>query len=309
MLLGSGKMAEKYAEVLNELKQNFVVIGRGKHSAKKFKERTGCGVKIGGLKANINNIDSKMIAIVAVSVDQLFSTTIDLLNIGIRRILLEKPGAINLKEIKLINKLAKKKRAKILIAYNRRFYQSVETIKKLSIKDGGILSVNFEFTERSHLIKHLKIKKKIKENWLIANSSHVIDLVFHLCGKPKKINTLSEGKLSWHKRSSIFCGSGITKKNVLFSYFSNWNSPGNWKIEFMTKKNRYILNPLEKLKLIQSSNFKEKMIKFSSDIDSRFKEGVFNQTKNFLNRNDTIFCTLKEQEENFKIFYKIANYS
>ena len=307
-LIGAGKMAENYAKVLCALDQPFVVIGRGKYSATKFENNTGYKVATGGLEKNIKKFSSKSIAIVAANVDQLFNITKKLLNIGVKRILLEKPGSINLKEIKLINSLAKKKKAKVLIAYNRRFYKSVNIIKKLSNKDGGISSVHFEFTEKTYLIKKLKIKKKIKQNWLIANSSHVIDLVFYLCGKPKKINCFSKGKLSWHKRSSIFCGSGITKKNILFSYCSNWNSPGSWNIELMTPKCRYLLKPMEKLKLIKFPNLNEKIIKFSNSTEDEFKAGLYNQVKNFLKKNDSSFCSLKEQEENFRIFYKIANY-
>lgn len=309
LLIGAGKMAEKYIKILYALKQPFEVIGRGKYSAKKFHQRTRCIVNTGGLKSNVNKIFPNSSAIVAVSVDQLFDTTKDLLNLGVKRILLEKPGAVNLKQIRLINSLAKKKRAKIYIGYNRRFYQSIEKIKKLSSKDGGILSVNFEFTERSHLIKKLKIIKRVKEKWLIANSSHVIDLVFYLCGKPRNIHSLSQGKIDWHKRSSIFCGSGMTKKGILFSYFSNWNSPGNWKVELMTAKSRYILNPMEELKIIRFPSLKEKKIKLINNLDNKFKAGLFIQTKNFLNKNDTNLCSLKEQEENFRIFYKIANYN
>ena len=35
----------------------------------------------------------------------------------------------------------------------------------------------------------VRIPIKIKQNWFLANSSHVVDLVFHLCGKPIKWNT------------------------------------------------------------------------------------------------------------------------
>ena len=45
-----------------------------------------------------------------------------------------------------------------------------------------VLVVNFEFTELSYKFKNKGKFKKILENWLIANSSHVLDLVFHLIG-------------------------------------------------------------------------------------------------------------------------------
>ena len=48
------------------------------------------------------------IAIVAVGVDQLFQVSKDLIKAGSKRILLEKPGSLNLKEISLLNSFAKK---------------------------------------------------------------------------------------------------------------------------------------------------------------------------------------------------------
>ena len=79
LLIGAGKMAEKYIKILYALKQPFEVIGRGKYSAKKFHQRTRCIVNTGGLKSNVNKIFPDSSAIVAVSVDQLFDTTKDLL--------------------------------------------------------------------------------------------------------------------------------------------------------------------------------------------------------------------------------------
>ena len=41
----------------------------------------------------------------------------------------------------------------------------------------------FEFTEWSHNIR-LKLNQQVKESWFLANSTHVVDLVFHLIGLP-----------------------------------------------------------------------------------------------------------------------------
>ena len=58
-------------------------------------------------------------------------------------------------------------------------------MKELISRDGKILSVNFEFTEWSHKILSKRRNIQVLKHWLIGNSSHVIDLVFHLCGRPK----------------------------------------------------------------------------------------------------------------------------
>ena len=216
---------------------------------------------------------------------------------------MEKPGSTNIKEINKLNNLANRKKVEILIAYNRRFYQSVLKMRKLIKKDGGVSSMNFEFTEWCHKLNPSKRNPKVTEKWLIANS-HVIDLAFHLCGKPKNWNCWQSGNFDWHPASARFCGSGITSKKVLFSYLSDWKSPGSWGLEFLTSKNRYILKPLESLKVVRLRSVKVENINIKKQIDKQFKPGLFIQTKNFLEKNNNFFCTLSEQVENMKIFTK-----
>ena len=196
----------------------------------------------------------------------------------------------------------------MFIAYNRRFYHSVEQLKQFIKEDGGILSVKFEFTEWTHSIKPLKKSHSVKEHWLIGNSSHVIDLVFHLCGKPKNWKYRNAGNLDWHPASARFCGSGITDQGIMFSYLSDWQAPGSWGLELMTIKRRFILRPMEQLKVIELGSIIIKDVEEKKKIDKDFKPGLFLQTKSFLDRDDSLFCTLSEQVENIRIYSKIAGY-
>jgi predicted dehydrogenase len=307
-LIGAGNVAQDYARVLTFLKQPFEVIGRGKSKALTFQKVTGCVVKIGGLKANLKNKVAPEVAIIAVGIEQLADITKDLIRSGTKRILLEKPGSLNLKEIRSLDLLARKKKVEILIAYNRRFYNSVQQMKKLIDKDGGILSVNFDFTERSHIVKNLKKSRAVKERWLIGNSSHVIDLIFHLCGRPKNWKCWNKSSLDWHPTSARFCGSGITDQGIMFSYLSDWQAPGRWGLEFMTTKHRFILRPMEQLQVIKKGSVVVKIIEPQNKMDKEFKPGLFLQTKKFIEGDSYLFCSLSEQVENMKIYYKIAGY-
>jgi len=308
-LIGAGRMAQEYAKVLLTMNVSFQVYGRGKKSALLFKKETGISVIAKKLTSNFEKKNIPKIAIVAVTVDQLFKVTKSLIKMGVKRILLEKPGGLSLHEVQSLYFLSKKKKIKVFIAYNRRFYQTVQILRNKIHHDGGLLSINFEFNEHSKKIKVLKISQNIKKKWLIANSSHVIDLAFHLSGKPKNWKCWNSGSLNWHPSSSKFCGSGITHKNIMFSYHANWETPGNWAIEFVTSKNRFILNPLEKLKIIKLVNNlkKEKVISLKG-VDKKFKPGLYMQTKNFLKKNHSFLCTLSDQVENIKTYYRIAGY-
>ena len=305
-LIGASKIAQDYSKILEALNVPYIVICRSENSASSFKEATGHDVKTGGLKKNLEK-NFPNTAIVAVGIDELFEVTKNLINSGTNRILLEKPGSINIEEINELNLLANKKNSKVLIAYNRRFYQSVDKMKKLINEDGEITSMTFEFTEWIDKINPIKRPAKIREHWLIANS-HVIDLAFHLGGKPKNWNCWQNGSFEWHPASARFCGSGITEKNVMFSYLSDWKSSGSWKLEFLTTKNRFILKPLEELKVLKIGKTKVEEIKIEDDLDKQFKPGLFLQTKKFINRDDHLLCSLSDQVENMKLLYKIAGY-
>ena len=306
-LIGAGAMAQEYAFVLKALKQPFEVIGRSESSARSFKKATGCNVKTGGLHSVLKKAAAPVAAIVAVEVEQLAEATKDLICSGTKYILLEKPGALNLKEIQSLNLFANKKKAKVFVAYNRRFYHSVKQTKDFIKRDGGVLSVNFEFTEWEHATRSLK--SVVKKRLLISNSSHVIDLAFYLCGKPKDWKCWHAGSLDWHTASARFCGSGITDQGIMFSYLSDWQAPGRWSLEVMTNKRRLILRPMEQLQQIKKGSILVENIKSDSRIDLDFKPGLFLQTKKFLEgRGSYLLCSLSEQVENIKIYSKIAGY-
>ena len=97
-LVGAGPHAQEYAKVLSSLGVDFDVVGRGSHSAKTFEASTGKKVMTGGLISALQSHKAPVHAIVAVSFEQLASSAIALIQAGTRRILLEKPGSINVVE-------------------------------------------------------------------------------------------------------------------------------------------------------------------------------------------------------------------
>jgi len=189
-LIGAGSMAVDYHKVLSDLRVPFQVVGRGESSAKIFSERTGVKPFIGGLDNFLITKPEKCThAIVAVGVETLADTTNLLLDYGIQDILIEKPAGLNKKEIGSVTKLHKEKNANVYVAYNRRFYESVLKAREIIKTDGGVNSFNFEFTEWAHEIEPLKKVEGVKESWFLGNSTHVVDLAFHLGGVPKKISS------------------------------------------------------------------------------------------------------------------------
>ena len=309
-LIGAGQMAVDYHKVLTDFNMPFNVIGRGKKSAKKFTEKTKMVPITGGLENFLLDNPTKCShAIVAVGVENLAENTKKLLRYGIQNILVEKPAGLNKEEIKEVKKIAKEKKANVYVAYNRRFYASVIKAKEIIKKDGGVTSFNFEFTEWSHTIEKLEKAPGVKENWFLGNSTHVVDLAFHLGGKPKDIATFVKGSIDWHPSSSIFSGAGISISGALFSYQANWESAGRWSVEILTNKNRLILCPLEELKIQKRGSIKKEIVlDIDYSLDENFKAGLYIQTKKFLNNEYKDMIDISSFNDLMLNYYNIANY-
>ena len=167
LLIGCGDMSIEYCKVLKNMEKEFVIIGRGENSANKFEKATNKTVYRGGLDNYLKNYAIPNYAIVVVGINQLPEIVLCLIEAGIKNILLEKPGAININFLLEIYKSAQKAKSKIWIAYNRRFNSSTIKLKELISRDCGISSLFFEFTELSHKIEKLSTPTNIKNKWLI----------------------------------------------------------------------------------------------------------------------------------------------
>jgi len=306
-LVGAGPMAIEYITVLNALNVPYKVIGRGAASAEECRLKTGAKVLLGGLEKYISECEElPSAAIVSVGVEELSNVAITLIRQGIKRILVEKPGGLNEKEISSVFEKAEKQNAEVYIAYNRRFYSSTLKAQEIINADGGVTSFNFEFTEWSHQIVNIQKAPGIKENWLLANSSHVIDLAFFLGGKPKEISCYKAGGLDWHPSGSIFAGAGSAENGALFSYQANWEAPGRWGVEVLTKKHRLILRPLEKLYIQKIGSVTIEEILLEDDIDKKFKPGLYLQVQAFIEDRTSGMIDIRQQSVNLHHYRMIG---
>lgn len=307
-LIGSGRMAEDYARVLMGIGESFEVVGRRLDSATVFKKSTGIDVRTGGLSDALAFNRAPNQAIVAVGIEQLASITAELARAGTKRILVEKPAGLDIEQIVSLNEVVKKFGTRVFLAYNRRFYGSVQRVRECIKEDGGIMSANFEFTERSHVISQLTKGLGVKKRWVLGNSSHVMDLVFHLIGQPTDWKGWRTGQLDWHPSGSRFAGAGLTDKNVIFSYSANWQAPGSWCIELTTSNRRFILRPLEQLQVVSFDNQNIRTMDLPHNLDRDYKPGLYLQTAAFLNGEEELFCTLSEQVKNVRTYSEMAGY-
>lgn len=293
LLVGAGNMGMEYAKVLIKMKQSFHVFTRSRNTAFHFKKLTGKEAQFGDLEQVLKKISYNK-AIVTVPVDHLTDVATKLVKNGVKEILLEKPGASNGDELKELEKIAQTFQSNVYIGYNRRFYESVFKLLTYITEGNPIRSVHFDFTEFSKQIENSRISDQLKKNWLLANSSHIIDLAFFIAGKPQVLKCLSKDQLPWHPKAAIFTGSGVTVDNVLFSYHANWKSPGRWGIEVMTDQFKFVLQPLENLYIMKHNSLEVENVPLSSHHDKEFKPGLYNQVQAFLNKKSNL-VDLSEQ--------------
>jgi predicted dehydrogenase len=302
-------MALDYFKVLRALDCRITVIGRGKESARKFEAQSDHSVVSGGLEAFLDSCPSVPdAAVVAVGVEALAPATMRLLQAGVRRILLEKPGALNRSQIEALQIEARARGAEVVIAYNRRFFAATLAAQQIIKEDGGVQSLNFEFTEWGHVIEGLTKGPGVKEAWLLANSTHVIDLAFYLGGEVSELHAFTTGTLSWHPSSAVFAGAGRTVNGALFSYHANWGAPGRWGLEILTSQRRLIFRPMEALQVMRKGSVNIETEALDLSLDQTFKPGLHQQTRRFLAGNTEGMCTLDEQARLWPLYERIAGY-
>ena len=198
-LIGTGPMAKDYVKVLHSLHEDFLVIGRSPERTAAFASDYKVNALPGGVAAFLDTHPALPAAvIVSVGVEQLAPVTAQLLQYGVRKLLVEKPGGLDSQEIGDLAALSKSKNAAVFIAYNRRFYASTLKARQLIEADGGVTSFNFEITEWGHVIANHQKDPRVMERWFTANTSHVVDMAFHLGGKPKEIRSFHAGSTPWH---------------------------------------------------------------------------------------------------------------
>jgi predicted dehydrogenase len=293
----------EYAKVLSALSIDAVACGRNKERSVQFQIDTGFPTIAGGFENFLKSHVCPELAIVAVSEAQLGAVTRQLIGAGVKRLLVEKPGAGDAMEIRELAQLAKVQHCDVRVGYNRRFYASVLRAQEMIKEDGGITSFNFEFTEWAHRIEPLIKEPGVKELWFLHNSTHIIDLAFYLCGFPSQMKSIAQGKLGWHPKAR-FVGSGISESGAVFSYFADWEGPGRWGLEILTRRRRLIFRPLEGLHVQALGSVAIESVQLDDALDKQFKPGYFRQVEAFFTE-PTKLLALSDQLKNLKVYNQI----
>ena len=122
---------------------------------------------------DLKKSDEKKIAVIGVSVLSLFNVCKKVFKF-FDYCLIEKPPGYNFEQSLKILNLSKKYNTKVFVALNRRSYPSTIELKNLLNKEKGKRIVNITDYEVPSLQKNKS--KELINNWMFANSIHMIDL-------------------------------------------------------------------------------------------------------------------------------------
>lgn len=307
LLVGAGPMAIEYAKVLRHLDHRLVVVGRGAESARRFGEAAGVTAGTGPLSEQLARLETvPRMAVVSVNAMYLADVTVELARLGVRRILVEKPAALDRAELDALLDVVAETSAEICIGYNRRFLESVRRARDLVIEDGGVLSVTFDFSEPSRRIGSLAKPQRELETWFYGNSTHVIDLALHFAGDCTEADGAIAGAVPWHPDGGVFVGHARAVSGALVSWHANWMGPGRWGVNVVTPERRLILQPLERLRVQDHHSFDEHDIELDLEIDTAYKPGLLRQVRAFLYGDESEhLATLDEHARKWELYETI----
>lgn len=246
-LIGYGNMGRQYVDALKALGVRHVrVCARHEASLRDLRGREGVEVSETGVEHLDVRPAGDDLGILAVPIDLLAPAAMRLAELGFRRILVEKPVALESRRILALAEEFETRGITSACAYNRAVYPSLHEIKARAAREGGITSCTYTFTEMIKPDWPQRFSAAELARWGIANSLHVFSMAHTLIGWPACWQGHRTGAIPWHPTGAVFVGSGVSDQGIPFSYHADWGSTGRWSVEVHTPVSSYRLCPLER---------------------------------------------------------------
>jgi predicted dehydrogenase len=194
--------------------------------------------------------------------------------------LIEKPAGYDYSDAQKISEAADALNRKVFVALNRRQYSSTQTVLDdlNTIPEKRIIHVLDQ--EDTNAALSAGQPPLVVENWMYANSIHVIDylLVFGR-GKVTKVEKI----VKWNPVNPFFVHAKIEfDSGDIGIYQAVWNAPGPWSVTIGTTSKRWELRPLE------TASFQLYGQRGSESVpthiwDHKFKPGIRKQAEMLVN--------------------------
>ena len=190
--------------------------------------------------------------------------------------LIEKPVGYNLADAEDIAAAAREADRKAYVALNRRHYSSTRAVvQELEGVEGQRLVQVFD-QENPQVALEGGRSPLVVENWMYANSIHIIDYLCVFCrGKVTEV----EHVIKWDPKEPRFVLTKVKySSGDIGVYQAIWNGPGPWVVTVTTQAKRWEMRPLEQA-VSQVYKSRENITVEVHHWDKEFKPGLRKQAE------------------------------
>jgi len=190
--------------------------------------------------------------------------------------LIEKPAGYNVADAEAIESAARARGRRAYVALNRRHYGSTRAVVADLATLPGPRLIKVQDQESPAAALQAGQPALVVENWMYANSIHVIDY-FSFLGRGKV--TAVEPVIRWDPRHPRYVAARISfDSGDVGLYEAIWDGPGPWAVSVNTPEKRWEMRPLEKASYQLSG--KRVLEPIEDDAwDIRFKPGLRRQAE------------------------------
>jgi len=186
-------------------------------------------------------------------------------------VLLEKPAGYNLSDAEDIELAARTKNRRVFVALNRRHYSSTQTVLSDLKKLSGQRFIRVQDQEDQIRALQAGQPKTVVDNWMYANSIHVIDY-FLMLGRGKICAV--EPIIPWNPDEPRYVAAKISfDSGDVGLYEGIWSGPGPWAVTVNTPEKYWEMRPLEKAAFQIAGQRKMEPVE-SHPWDTQFKPGL-----------------------------------
>jgi predicted dehydrogenase len=186
-------------------------------------------------------------------------------------ILLEKPAGYNLSDAEDIEAAARARNRRVFVALNRRHYSSTRTVLSDLKALSGLRFIRVQDQEDQISALQAGQPKRVVDNWMYANSIHVIDY-FLMLGRGKICAV--EQIIPWTPDEPRYVVAKVSfDSGDVGLYEGIWNGPGPWAVSVNTPEKRWEMRPLEQAAFQIAGQRKLEVVE-SHPWDTQFKPGL-----------------------------------
>jgi predicted dehydrogenase len=194
--------------------------------------------------------------------------------------LVEKPVGYDYDDAEAICHTAEKHNTRVYVGLNRRHYSSTKNVLAEMAETDGKRLIHVYDQENPKAALAAGQPEKVVENWMYANSIHVVDY-FNFMGRGQIISI--ENLISYDPSTPLFVLSKLAyDSGDIGIYECVWNAPGPWSVVINTQSKRWEMRPVEQATCQLYGSRKQEPLPIH-EWDSQFKPGLRLQAQECVN--------------------------